>query len=331
MSGRMRILAIDGGGVRGIIPAMVLEELERLTERPTAHLFDLVSGTSGGGFIALLMTKPGKNGEPRYSASDVVQLYLNHAKDIFHRSRWHALLSLGGWIAPKYPGSSPHDTYERYLNQEQGPHRLSEALVEVLIPAYEIEKREACYFKRSLARTDPDWDFTMVDVARATSAAPTYFPAVRIHSPNGRLSLDLVDGGLVANNPATLALAEAIKTQEGQGPGPLVVSLGTGSYDAPFSYRKLKAWGLLHWAPHIADVLFDGTDHLVDTSTRIMVEGLNRSTGILPSYYRFDVSLNAHNDHTDDVGPENLEDLQKVTRTMLKAQRAALEALAKSL
>lgn len=335
-----RILAIDGGGVRGIIPAMIIRELEKLTGESMAEQFDMIAGTSTGGFLTLLLTKPGPDGKPLYSGQDVVDLYVNHSKDIFHRSGIYALLTLNGWLRPKYPESSVLSTFEEYLDKNR-PHRLSEALTDVLITGYEIERREAFYFQRCTARENDDWDFYLVDVARSTTAAPTFFPAVRIHNVNGNRTLKLIDGGLVANNPAALALAEAIK-RGGESNGYLIVTLGTGSYETPLSYNKAKNWGLLAWATRIADVLFDGNSHLVETSTQEIVEALNRPPGqVFPGYgertdaerhyYRFQVQLNRFNDGTDDVDPDNIADLQEVVLEMIEKRKDEFRELAAKL
>ncbi|MBK9314696.1 MAG: patatin-like phospholipase family protein [Acidobacteria bacterium] len=334
-----RILAIDGGGVRGIIPAMMIRELEKLTGKSMAEQFDLIAGTSTGGFLTLLLTKPGQDGRALYSGQDIVDLYVNHAKDIFHRSRLRAILSLNGWLRPKYPESSVLSTFETYLNKNQA-HKLSEVLTDVLITGYEIERREAFYFQRCTARENADWDFYLTDVARSTTAAPTIFPAVEIHNVNGNRTLKLIDGGLVANNPAALALAEAIR-QGGEYARYLVVTLGTGSYEAPLLYKKAKNWGLLAWATRIADVLFDGNSHLVETSTKEIVQALNRPPGeMVPlygqvdaerHYYRFQVQLNQNNDGTDDVDPDNISDLQEVVLDMIDKNRDVFKELAEKL
>jgi patatin-like phospholipase/acyl hydrolase len=86
-----RVLSIDGGGIRGIIPAIVLKRLEELTGRPTSDMFDLLTGTSTGGIIALALTFPSSDGGgPRYSAADLVQLYESKGPDIFRASGWQS-------------------------------------------------------------------------------------------------------------------------------------------------------------------------------------------------------------------------------------------------
>src|SRR2546421_11063200 len=98
----IKILSIDGGGIRGIIPATVLAEIEKRTKKPIAKLFDLIAGTSTGGIIALALTKPNYEGKPEYQAQDVVDLYELKGQNIFHQSMWHRLNTFNNLIEEKY-------------------------------------------------------------------------------------------------------------------------------------------------------------------------------------------------------------------------------------
>src|SRR4051794_12770293 len=96
-AGTVRILVIDGGGIRGLIPALILSELQRLVgNTPLVDLFDVVAGTSTGGLIALGLVVPGDGGKPRYSADDMVSLYNDDGARIFSRGFWYRVMSLGG-------------------------------------------------------------------------------------------------------------------------------------------------------------------------------------------------------------------------------------------
>jgi uncharacterized protein len=97
-----KVLSIDGGGIKGIIPAMILAEIERRAEKRIAEVFDLVAGTSTGGILALGLTKPGQDGGPEYSAKKLIDLYETEGGKIFDRSVWHRLHSVG-CLAEKYP------------------------------------------------------------------------------------------------------------------------------------------------------------------------------------------------------------------------------------
>ena len=96
MARTIRVLSIDGGGIRGIIPALMLGEIERRTNKPIAELFDLIAGTSTGGILALGLTVPGPDGKPKYCADELVQLYKEEGPRIFHRPTWHRIRSVGG-------------------------------------------------------------------------------------------------------------------------------------------------------------------------------------------------------------------------------------------
>ncbi len=85
----IRVLSIDGGGIRGIIPSVVLAAIEQRTGQPIANTFDLIAGTSTGGIIALALAKPGQGSKPQYSADQLIQLYEQEGQRIFSRSLWH--------------------------------------------------------------------------------------------------------------------------------------------------------------------------------------------------------------------------------------------------
>ncbi|MBL8118603.1 MAG: patatin-like phospholipase family protein, partial [Anaerolineae bacterium] len=168
MAKKLRILSIDGGGIRGIIPALVMAEIEKQTGKPIAQLFDLVAGTSTGGVLALGVTCPHPDDptRPRYSAADGVRLYEQEGRRIFSRSPWKRVTSLNGITDEKYP-SGP---VEAVLKEYFGETRLKHALTDVLITAYETERRFPWFFRSNRARQNPEYDFLMWQVARSTSA-----------------------------------------------------------------------------------------------------------------------------------------------------------------
>ena len=172
----MKVLCIDGGGIRGLIPALVLAEIERRTGRRIAEMVDLVAGTSTGGMLACALTRPGPDGAPRYSAEELADIYVEEGPAIFHRSLLKRVFSGGGWIDERYEDDGLNDALERYL----GDGRLSDAIMDVFVTAYDIHDRFAFFFRSARARTDPSYDFPLVRVARATAAAPTYFEPAEV-------------------------------------------------------------------------------------------------------------------------------------------------------
>ena len=315
-----KVLSIDGGGIRGIIPAMVLAEIERRTGGPASALFDLVAGTSTGGILALGLTKPGEGGSPQYSAKRLIELYETEGSKIFYRSVWHRIHSVGGVAEEKYPSMGIEEVAAEYF----GDIHLAEALTEVLVTAYEIEKRAPWFFKRRHARDEnrEGDDFLMREVARATSAAPTYFEPLLVEGgPHDGCAL--IDGGVHSNNPAMCAYVEARKIHPEEDDF-LVVSLGTGELTRSLPYEEVKGWGLALWAQPILTVVFDGVADTVDYQLR---EILSTEEGEARRYYRFQTVLNIGKDDMDDASATNIQALKTKAKEIMSKNDAALEAL----
>jgi len=316
-----KVLSIYGGGIRGLIPAMILTEIERRTSKFTSELFDSVAGTSTGGILALGLTKPGQGGEPEYSAEELIELYETAGEEIFSRPVWHRIHSAWSVAEEKYPSTGIEGVAAKYF----GDVRLADALTEVLVTAYEIERREPWFFKRRHAR-DPSRregdNFLMREVARATSAAPTFFePLPLTVDLHGKCAF--IDGGVYANNPAMCAYVEARKIHP-QEDDFLVVSLGTGELTRSLPYEEVRGWGLAKWAQPILNVVFDGVADTVDYQLR---ELLSIEEGEARRYYRFQTVLNTGNDDMDDASRTNIQALKTKAREIIDEKNAALEVL----
>ncbi len=325
MTQTFRILSIDGGGIRGLIPALVLAELERQTGRAIAECFDLIAGTSTGGILALGLTKPGEGGRPRYSAQDLADLYRKEGARIFNESLWRQITNPMGLRAAKYPPEG----IEGVLAQYFGETWLKEALTEVLVTAYDLEKRDAFFYRRRRAREDARYDVPMRVAARATSAAPTFFEPALVQWPKDRDVL--VDGGVFANNPAMCAYAEAWPTLAKEGRTAddiLLVSLGTGLYTKPYRYEDAKGWGVAGWAKPVLDVIFDGVADTVDYQLRQILPAAEDGT---PRYLRLQTELDADLSELDDTSPQHLEGLHRAAEGILQRQAGEMEALARRL
>ena len=288
----MRIISIDGGGIRGLIPATVLATIERLAGRPIGQLCDLVAGTSTGGIIAAAIGA----GIPMDS---VRRLYRKQGPQIFSKGLGKQLSSLGGLTDEKY---SP-DGLERSLQELFGERKLSEASPEILITSCDLAG-QPLFFKSRKARQNPVYDYLLRDVCRATSAAPTFFPPAEVMDLGRNLTLNLLDGGLAANNPAMCAITEALRQHMAPLDAVTVLSLGTGFSPTPMTIEQARHCGVLTGGPGILRLVFEGPGHAVNTQcATLLQERYMRLQPVLPQTTAMDA--------TDDPTMAMLEDVAR--------------------
>ncbi len=317
------VLAIDGGGIRGLFAASVLAAVERMIGKPLGQTFDLVAGTSTGGIIALAAGA----GLPM---ADIAALYRTRAATIFHRSPWHALATGGGLWGPRYDGKG----LAAALAEAFGDRSLAGIGGRVLVTAYDLERRKPHFFKSWKAREDADEDFRLLDAALATSAAPVYFPPASIRPcghakesyhyrgvclplasirpQGGGGALTLIDGGIGNNNPSLCALAEAGKLW----PEPvLLLSVGSGVSEQP--YFHASGWGLAGWAAPLLDCMFDAQS---DTAAYVCGLQLGRNHLRINCVLPCDIPMDSSN-------PDALRSLEYLAEAVVEGRRAEIERL----
>jgi patatin-like phospholipase/acyl hydrolase len=265
-----KILSIDGGGIRGIVPGQVLialeDKLQKKTGDPNARIadyFDFFAGTSTGGILTCILLCPSETDptKARFSAKEAVDLYVKNGGDIFSRSFWYKIISGDGILNAKYQVTE----ISKYLTEYFAKLKLSQLLKPCIVTSYDIGRRQTKFFaQQDYAREGNVADFYVKDVCRATSAAPTYFETELIKSISGE-AYACIDGGVFANNPALCAYSE-VRNADG---GPtakemFVVSIGTGSQEKPYQYDRAKDWGAVGWVRPVIDIMMSGAAEVTD-------------------------------------------------------------------
>jgi uncharacterized protein len=301
-----RILSIDGGGIRGLIPATILATIEQRTGKPIAHLFDIIAGTSTGAILTLGLTRPNQFGQPEFPASALRDIYERDAPHIFRSpaSWWENLLR------PKYVSSSG---MTKIMEGNFGDARLKSAVTDVLIPTYDIEHRSPHIFKSRWARQQSQYDFRMSEVARSASATPTMFEPVRLPRPGAGGYVSLVDGGVFANNPALLALSEIKSRSFDKDDDFLVVSLGTGESMERMTKKYISDWGFIRWSIPMIELVSESISEAVHEQVRNMLP-----TTEFQRYYRFQCDLPDDNYYAlDDPSRKNMDGLITAAESLL--------------
>ncbi len=292
-----RILAIDGGGIRGIIPATFMASLETrlgqvlvarrgtpdgapawdgIEEPRIADCFHLIAGTSTGGLLATGLTTTDTNGRPKLPAEDAAAVYLQYGETIFHRPLLRNVLDHFGLVLPKYPLEQLRKVLE--LESVIGDGLLKDARTEVLIVTFDTALPGPRFFTRwgapNAGGTPTVPSETMVEVALATAAAPTYFePETLDGSP-------LIDGGVYAGNPALAAISMALRRTVDPVPRTaadlFMVSLGTGDFTVPLNYGS---GGILGWlwprtgGEALIEAMLGGSSDFANEAAHLLLNG----------------------------------------------------------
>jgi predicted acylesterase/phospholipase RssA len=314
-----RVLAIDGGGIRGIIPATVLVDLERrLAPRRVANAFDLIVGTSTGGIIALSLTVPDGD-RPRHPAERLLDLYLKDAETIFpgggpaslpQRVREGARYSIAG--------------LEQMLDGYLADTRLTDALIDVVVTSYDLAYGEPVMLS-SRPRSGFVSDVSMVVAARATCAAPTFFkPQVITDGDRERV---LVDGGVYVNNPAVLGYLLGVQAAAGEERPLVLVSLGTGTRPPRIALSAAEAHmgDSFGAARTLLEAVASGSGHLIHgLLTRLADDERFR-------YWRMQTTVGPCSYTMDDSRPENVACLSERARELVSGSDEELSAIARAL
>ncbi|XP_019156574.1 PREDICTED: patatin-like protein 2 [Ipomoea nil] len=338
------VLSIDGGGIRGIIPAVILDYLESQLQEldgedaRLADYFDVISGTSTGGLVTAMLTAPDQNGRPLYAAKDIKPFYLNNCPKIFsQKGGWFGKTwkLIGSVFGPKYNGKYLHSLVKEELKEI----RLKDTLTNVVIPTFDIKSLQPVIFSTYEAKRCPKMDPYLSDICIGTSAAPTYLPAhhFQIEDPKQETEppteYNLIDGGVAANNPTLVAITQVTKQIFDKNPDfsfikPtdfdrfLVISLGTGAAKNEKMYDSIHAakWGILSWLFHksstpLIDAFSQASADMVDLHNSVVFQALHSED----SYLRIqDDSLDGTVSSVDIATQENLKKLVETGENLLK-------------
>ncbi|MCM0593182.1 MAG: patatin-like phospholipase family protein [Gloeotrichia echinulata DVL01] len=343
---KYKVLSIDGGGIRGIIPAIILAEIEKRTQKPICQLFDLIAGTSTGGILAAGLTKPHPNdqNQPHYKAEELIDVYRKNGHRIFFESWTNRLISVDDIVRAKYSSKGRDEVLTEFFQDAL----ISEALTELFIPSYDINLRMPIFFTNNVRKQKLGENFrkvcegyTMKQAAMATSAAPTFFKPYKVNTIDQTAHgyYTLIDGSVFANNPTTLAIMEAII--HAQKPDPqtpdkqplsfndiLVVSLGTGSLTRKYNYEQAANWGLIQWVEPLVNITLDGNSESVACQLEQL---LPKVDGFPKQYYRFQGQLMTAKDDMDDASPENIKQLIKLATQIIQQRNSDLNQLCEQL
>lgn len=268
----VNILSIDGGGIRGVATLQQLVELEKTLKTPLHSFFDYIAGTSTGSIVAGLLSIG-------MCPKDILQLYQDNGEKIFDKKFWRL-----GLTKSKYNDKELNRALKDYAQGKL----LKDCITKLIIPAYNVSRRQLKIFK---SYKDGN-NYSLFDVIRASSAAPTFFDPWKI---GGEL---FVDGGLVANNPSMMATIEALKDGHDTFH---VISFSTGIREDALTEKETTK-GILGMASPTVDILLAEQAQTTDYT----MERLFSLKALKGSYTRCETFLAHSSGKMDDASEENI-------------------------
>jgi patatin-like phospholipase/acyl hydrolase len=336
---KFKILSIDGGGIKGIIPCTILKFIEDQIG-PLTNSFDLMAGSSTGGIITMGLTTPTKTGDNAFLAQDMLDLYVKYGNRIFNEREgdwvsWISKLLEGTTIGKLLQKPYLSEGIETLLDEKFGDVMLKDALTPLLVTTYEIKRGMPFYFLSRKAQIDSHENFKLKDIARATSAAPTYFtPSVIDRKLNENLAC--IDGGVFANNPSILAYGEAKELWKGKTTKTFIpdampsnndlpffmLSIGTGNTPKTLSIDDVMKYRTQKWIePLILNLL---TQSVTASTHFTMQQLLPDYTDGTPRYRRLDLQVPEANSNMDDVSEGNINTLLRLGQEYIEENESML-------
>lgn len=292
------ILSCDGGGVRGLATVTFLyhmsEHLKKINpEFKLYDFFDMYAGTSIGALIILIILVK------EYEGEDLMKVFNKDlCGKIMDKSIWDKLLGIIQ-NKPKYNGKGKKEVIEDFMKNT----RFCDLKKHVVIPAYNITKQITHIFHSDQANTS----LLCSEIADATSAAPAYFPPVKINCCNNKneshVDCWFIDGGIVANNPTICAIAKAKKLLKDNPRKVVVVNIGTGLKTRYINGEKARGYGGIEWLlNNILGIAMDET---------VIYE---QASDLLYDHHYININgkLENVNDEIDDCSDENMKELVKI-------------------
>lgn len=295
--GKICILSIDGGGMRGILSGKALAYLEQALKTKSgnpnagiADYFDVAAGTGVGGIFTAMLFGTKDQNRPIFSADDTWRLLAEQGKRFYRSSAGKSGLIKKVLKSGSSSGSGSSGLEktmkEMFLNEKGRSLTLKDTMKPLLIPCYDLSSTAPFLFSRADALETDSFDFPLWEVCRATSAQPGLFEPVLMKSIDGQTRCLAVDGGLAMNNPTAAAITHVLHNKQ-EFPfvrgveDLLVLSLGTGQLlEVSFEYEQVKNWRAKDWARPMARISGDGSADSVDQAVALAF-GQSRSSNYL--------------------------------------------------
>ena len=325
---QVRILTIDGGGAKSIIPAVILEyiegKLQELAKNPKVRLcdfLDFVAGTAAGAIITTMMITPDEHGRPAYSAKQIVENLFDFGTVYYRKKDWRTLWGLRG---AKYPEEAVNAMHIKYFNH----WKLKDLLLPTAIPGYDILNRKPVIFTNKDGSNKHE-DYFAKDIVRGSGASPAWIAPAEFR--DGTHKNLIVNGNVIANNPAMIAFIEATKTPQIidkfkrlTPDNTFLLSLGTGvSKFHQFNVRDVKRWNKGNWYDLLMSMGIESSTIIAEYKVRSFFDAFKTN-----NYIRINPEIRLGEENIMNTSNKNLCNLLQDANNYIAANHELLDEIA---
>ncbi|MBE2205118.1 MAG: patatin-like phospholipase family protein [Chthoniobacterales bacterium] len=325
----IRVLSIDGGGMRGLLALRCLEYLEKRSGKPVCELFDVMVGTSSGAFIVAALAMPLDQNTPRYTAAELLKEFPRLWGRTLEAPATHRILSLKGRTAPRFLTSTRQKVFQEFFGEAQ----LGAALTTIILPAYATREQVPFLFASDMGKSTSfsgvsgraiteAGDFFLADAVTAATGNPAVSAPSKITNISNDQTEILIGAEVYANNPAVLALSEALLRYPGR--QCVLISLGAG-IPASGSTSATSGW---RQTGNAAEILQVAAEASMLTTTQIASSLHRFGSGPVAAYIRLDIPLPADAPSADDGSHKNAEVLDALGIKLTSDKAATLDRTA---
>ena len=320
----VRILIIDGGGIKGIIPLTALQYIEKKSRQPTSQLFDYFAGTSTGAIIVASLNLPDNQGKPRFSAHSILDYYLNLSKSVLKADISRKIFTINGLLGPGYSIKKMHNTLDNSFGANT---RFEDLLNKVSISSFNFSTKKLHLFNNWECGNNKS-QYTATDIVTSAVATPGYFSPVVLKNFDNTQDNVFVDSVILANDPIIAALKQAFKIYP-KAQKFTILHLGTGDdklgYFNNMQYTK-NGWGILREGLPILYLFYKFRDHSINDTIEI-IRHFHSQLNL--DYHYINVDMFPNNPF--DISNKSFQEIRDAAAKLIKNNRKELDSLAEQL
>lgn len=325
----VRVLSIDGGGMRALLALKCLEYMEKRTGRPTCELFDVMVGTSSGAFVVAALSVPLEHDTPRFTAAELIKEFPKVWAKTLKTSLIHPVLSLDGRTAPRYLTRTRQKVFQEFFGNTQ----VGDALATIILPACSTREEVPFLFASDMGKSasfsgtngraiTEAGDFFLADAITAATCNPAVSAPSKITNAEGDQTETLVGAEIYANNPSLLALSEALLRYPGK--QCVLISIGAGVMPS-VPEPATPGWRRAGSAEEIVRLAAESSQF----STAQTAGALHRfGSGPVAAYIRLDIPLPTNVLPADDGSERNARELTTLAEKLVSDKSGTLDRTA---